>query len=317
MNSFEQRIAPLFPDGLHAGSIRTLQVNVGRLCNMSCHHCHLAASPARGEIMTWSTMASLLRAADALAPEVVDITGGAPEMNPDIRRFVAALREAGHVVQLRTNFTALLEPAAEGLIDFLAEHAVALVGSLPCYLSENVDAQRGENTYEDSIRVLKQLNAVGYGVEPSLPIALVYNPGGAFLPPAQSDLEGTYRTELRRRFGIQFTSLLAITNMPVGRFAEDLEAAGTRGTYQTLLMDAFNADAVTQVMCRHQLCVDWDGRLYDCDFNLALGLPLTEAMPGHIDACTQAALAGRPIKTGEHCWGCTAGAGSSCAGALA
>lgn len=317
MNSFDDRVTSLCPEGLRADGLRILQVNIGRLCNMHCRHCHLAASPERDEIMSWDTMEQVLQAADVLAPEVVDITGGAPELNPDIRRFVTALRAAGHAVQLRTNFTALLLPASAGLIDFLAEHAVALVGSLPCYLPENVDAQRGEHTYADCISVLKQLNAVGYGVTESLPLNLVYNPGGAYLPPAQAELEAVYHAELQARFGIQFTHLLTVTNMPVGRFADDLEAAGELATYRTLLTEAFNAETVPQVMCRHQLCVDWDGQLYDCDFNLALGLPLTGAVPQRVEALAAGGLTERLITTGEHCWGCTAGAGSSCGGALA
>jgi radical SAM/Cys-rich protein len=248
--------------------------------------------------------------------DLVDVTGGAPELHPDFREFVEALREAHLPVQVRTNLTVLLEPGMGDLPGFLAGHGVRLVASLPCYLEENVCAQRGEGVHEGSIKVIHRLNEEGYGVRPELQLDLVYNPRGPSLPPSQSELEEDYRRELGDGFGIVFSSLLTITNMPLGRFRAELRRQNGEERYRRLLMDAFNADTVDGLMCRHQVSVGWDGTLYDCDFNLALGWPVDHGVPGHISRFASEALSTRRIVTGEHCFGCTAGYGSSCAGAL-
>ena len=316
MRTFDQLVAEVSGGPLMAEQVQTVQVNLGLLCNLSCRHCHVEASPTRTEVMTWPTMEAVLRLTRALPGVQVDLTGGAPELNPDFRRFVTALSEQGHPVQVRTNLAVFFEPGLEDIPEFLAAHQIHLVASLPCYLDENVDAQRGGGTYKRSVSALRRLNGLGYGREPSLPLNLVYNPGGAFLPPEQADLEDAYRRELQERFGIVFSRLLTITNMPLGRFYQDLTVAGTAGRYQQLLQESFNPETLQGLMCRHQICVAWDGRLADCDFNIALGLSMADGLPGHIEQLDPQSLNGRRIVTGQHCFGCTAGCGSSCRGAL-
>jgi radical SAM/Cys-rich protein len=316
MNDFERQIAKINGEGLHSMNIETLQVNLGLRCNQRCAHCHLEASPQREEIMGWDVMELVLKAAKRSGCQLVDLTGGAPEINPYFRRFLAALRQEGHPVQVRTNLTVLLEPYMEGMPEFLRKHQVRLVASMPCYLEENVRAQRGPGTYEKSVAAIKILNGLGYGSNPALPLNLIYNPGGPFLPPAQSALEEDYRRELGQRFGIVFSHLLTITNMPLGRFRNELDRRGQRETYQRLLRDSFNLRTVSGLMCRNQLSVGWDGTLYDCDFNLALGLPVDHGAPDHIKNFKPEDLMTRRIVTGDHCFGCTAGLGSSCGGAL-
>lgn len=247
---------------------------------------------------------------------MVDLTGGAPEMNLHFRKFVQALRQEGHRVQVRTNLTVLLEAGLEDLAEFLREHQVQLVASLPCYLEENVQAQRGVGVYEKSIAAIKRLNALGYGFESGLALNLVYNPGGPFLPPPQKVLEEDYRRELGTRFGISFTRLLTITNMPLGRFRAELNRQNQEQDYLRLLRKSFNPHTVGGLMCRQQISIGWDGTLYDCDFNLALGLPVNHGAPDHIQSFSPPDLRMRRIVTGEHCFACTAGAGSSCGGAL-
>jgi len=291
-------------------------VNLGLLCNQQCSHCHLEASPQRDEIMGWDVMELILEAARSARCQLVDLTGGAPELNPHFRRFVTALRQEGYSVQLRTNLTVLLEPYMEGMPEFLRKHRVRLVASMPCYLEENVRAQRGPGTYEKSVAAIRILNGLGYGSDPELPLNLVYNPGGPFLPPAQSALEEDYRRELDQHFGIVFSHLLTITNMPLGRFRNELDRQGQRKTYLRLLRDSFNLRTVSGLMCRNQLSVGWNGTLYDCDFNLALGLPVNHGVPDHIRSFRPEELRKRRVVTGEHCFACTAGAGSSCGGAL-
>jgi len=267
--------------------------------------------------MDWPIMEGVLDAAKETRCQQVDITGGAPELNPHFRRFVTALRQEGFCVQVRTNLTVLLEAGMEGMPEFFRAHEIHLVASMPCYLEENVRAQRGEGVYEKSVTALRRLNALGYGSEPSLPLNLVYNPGGPFLPPLQSALEADYRQQLGQRFGIVFTRLLTITNMPLGRFRAELSRRNEEQTYLQLLRRSFNPQTVESLMCRTQISVGWDGTLYDCDFNLALGLPVDHGAPSHIQAFRSSELKRRRIVTGEHCFGCTAGFGSSCAGALA
>jgi len=266
--------------------------------------------------MEWPTMQLVLGAAKSLHCKLVDLTGGSPELNANFRRFVAALCQEGCPVQVRTNLTVLLEPGMKELPKFLREHQIRLVASMPCYLEENVRAQRGPGTYEKSVAAIRILNGLGYGSDPELPLNLVYNPGGAFLPAPQSALEEDYRRELGQRFGIVFSHLLTITNMSLGRFHKELVRQNQERSYLNLLRKSFNPQTVSGLMCRNQLSVGWDGTLYDCDFNLALGLPVNHGAPDHIKSFRAADLKARRIVTGEHCFGCTAGAGSSCGGAL-
>jgi radical SAM/Cys-rich protein len=317
MNDFEKRTGGSAQDGLYSLDLEVLQVNLGLRCNQQCHHCHLEASPLRQEMMGWPTMELVLEAARRVRCRLVDLTGGAPELNPHFLSFLEALRREAHPVQVRTNLTVLSEPGLENLPDFFRDHQIQLVASMPCYLEENVRAQRGSGVYEKSITAIRRLNALGYGLRPDLPLNLVYNPGGPFLPPPQSVLEEDYRRELGERFGIFFTRLLTITNMPLGRFKGELRRQGQERSYLRLLRHSFNPQTVTGLMCRHQLSVGWDGTLYDCDFNLALCLPVDHGAPDHIQSFSVPDLRSRRIVTGEHCFACTAGCGSSCAGALA
>lgn len=316
MDNFTQAVNQALGAGLKSAAVQTIQVNLGLLCNLSCRHCHVEASPKRTEIMSWQTMQSVLRLAAALPQARVDLTGGAPELNPGFRALVDSLCVNGRRVQVRTNLTVFFEAGQADTPEFLASRGVHLVASLPCYLDDNVDSQRGSGVYKRSIAALRRLNALGYGQCPELPLNLVYNPGGAFLPPDQATLEGAYRKELKERCNVDFTRLLTITNMPMGRFLRDLQRDGHAERYQTLLEANFNRETVHGLMCRHQICVAWDGRLADCDFNSALGLSLAGGLPDHIDELEPARLQGRPIVTGEHCFGCTAGCGSSCGGSL-
>jgi len=276
----------------------------------------VAASPRRKEAMTWETMEAVLEAARKVRTRTIDITGGAPELNPHFRRFVQAIRREGFEVMVRTNLTVLLEPGMEDMLEFYRDHQVHVVASLPCYLEENVDRQRGKGAYAASIEAIKRLNAIGYGSSGNLPLDLVYNPIGAHLPPEQSTLEADYKRELKERFGITFTRLITIANMPIGRFMVDLRRQNKHLEYLQLLQDSFNPKTVEGLMCRYQLSIDWNGRLYDCDFNLAMRMPVDHGAPPHIKDFDPDLHAKRRIATGEHCFGCTAGCGSSCGGAL-
>jgi radical SAM/Cys-rich protein len=267
-------------------------------------------------MMDWATMGGVQEAAKGIQCHLIDLTGGAPELNPYFRRFVTALRRVGHPVQVRTNLTVLQESGIKDMPEFFRDHQIQLVASLPCYLEENVSAQRGKGVYEKSIAAMRRLNTLGYGSDPSLPLNLVYNPGGPFLPPPQTALEADYRRELQERFGISFTHLLTITNMPLGRFRTELRRQNQEGQYLRLLRESFNPLTVQGLMCRHQVSIGWDGRLYDCDFNLALGLPVNHGAPSHIRSFRPTDLKMRRIVTGDHCFACTAGTGSSCGGAL-
>jgi len=317
MNQFEKTASRGVGDGLYADGIDIIQVNVGLRCNQACTHCHLSASPQSKEMMNWSVMERILEIASIISPKTVDITGGAPELNPYLKRFIEKLSDLDIQTQVRTNLTALLEDGNEDLIGFFKYYKVNLVGSLPCYLEENVRAQRGEGIYEKSIEAVRRLNAAGYGVDRDLQLNLVYNPGAAFLPGDQAALENDYRRELRDRFGIFFTHLLTITNMPLGRFGEKLKEKNRLDKYMKLLKESFNPDTVSGLMCRHQISIGWDGTLYDCDFNLALNMVMNHGAPDHIDKWNIEDVAGRRIMTDMHCFGCTAGSGSSCGGALA
>jgi len=316
MNEFDRALRQNTGRDLSASSPKIIQVNVGLRCNLSCRHCHVEGSPRRSEVMSPETMQSVRRLADAFPGSQVDITGGAPELNPELKPFIAALRAAGHPVQVRTNLTVLLEPGQEETPVFFRDQRVQLVASLPCYLDSNVDAQRGSGVYRRSIEALRLLNDLGYGRDPALSLNLVYNPGGPSLPPGQEGLENDYRDYLRQEHGVEFSHLLTITNMPIGRFLEDLQHQEREEEYRALLEDSFNPATVDGLMCRHQICVAWDGTLADCDFNIVLGLGLKDGLPRHIDDLDPASLEGRAIATGRHCFGCTAGCGSSCGGAL-
>jgi len=303
---------------LRRGRLRVLQINVGKLCNQTCRHCHVDAGPHRTEIMTRATMEQCLRVLRAADIPVVDLTGGAPELNPDFRWLVEQCAALGRKIIDRCNLTVLLLSGQRDLIDFLARHNVEVVASLPYFLGERTDAQRGDGVFDRSIAALRALNAAGYGLPGSpLQLVLVYNPVGAFLPPAQAQIEADYRRELRRRYGVEFTRLYTITNVPINRYLDYLLESGNYAGYMERLVSAFNPAAAAGVMCRETLSVGWDGSLHDCDFNQMLGLGLHAPFPRHISEFDADGLADAPIRTGRHCFACTAGAGSSCGGAIA
>lgn len=316
MNDFDRVIARYGMTELRSETIDILQVSLGLKCNQQCRHCHLDASPDRTERMEWPTMERVLEAAENSRCSLVDLTGGAPELNPHFRRFVRSLREKGLAVQVRTNLTVLAEAGMEDLPAFFRDRGIRLVASLPCYLEENVSAQRGPGVYGKSVEVIRRLNGLGYGHDPSLPLNLVYNPGGSFLPPPQEFLEAEYRRELGGRFDIAFTGLITITNMALGRLGREMGRKKEDGPYRRLLREAFNPETLSGLMCRRQVEVGWDGTLYDCDFNLAIGLPVNHGAPDHVSRFDSRELGNRRIVTGDHCFACTAGKGSSCSGAI-
>ena len=316
VNGFMQCVMESGQPTITASKVDIVQVNLGYLCNQRCAHCHLDASPDRTEVMTMDTMQAVLTAAEHLQCKLIDVTGGAPEMNPNFRRFVTSARKLGFDVQVRTNLSILSEPEYTDLPQFFKSHGIKLVGSMPCYLEENVRAQRGPAVYEQSIAAIRELNAVGYGVDPAMQLNLVYNPGGAFLPPSQQALEADYHRELNDKWGIQFTHLLTIANVPIGRFQSELRRQGNEAEYIQILRSAFNPETLGNLMCRHQVSVGYDGTLYDCDFNLALHLPVVSEDNPNIKDVDFNTLRGREIVTGDHCLACSAGDGSSCAGAL-
>lgn len=301
-------------------AVETLQVNVGYTCNQSCVHCHVNAGPNRTEQMSRATVDLVLDVLTAKDIRTLDVTGGAPELNPHFRDLVREARALGvHVID-RCNLTILLEPGQEDLAEFLAAHEVEIVASLPCYLEDKVDRQRGKGVFDKSVRALQKLNALGYGRDERLPLALVYNPQGPSLPPDQAKLEDDYRRQLGERHGIVFTRLYALANMPIARFGSTLISKGQFRDYMALLRAAHRAENVEHVMCRTLVSVDWQGFLYDCDFNQMLGLPLREGGHGHgrlhLEDWLELDLADNPIVVADHCYGCTAGQGSSCGGAL-
>lgn len=302
---------------LQAATINTLQVNLGKLCNMTCEHCHVDAGPDRREIMTAETVNDCLKALEHPGIKTLDLTGGAPEMNPHFREMVIEATRLNKQVIDRCNLTILLAPGFQDLPEFLAEHQVDIVASLPCYLAENTDSQRGNGAFQKSVQVLKLLNTLGYGKSNSTrKLTLVYNPVGFSLPPDQSQLEQAYRQELKKRFDIEFTDLITITNMPISRFLSELVSQGRLEEYMERLVNAFNPATVSGLMCRSIISVDWQGYLYDCDFNQMLNLPVAAVDRRHIRDFHYQELATRNIVTNQHCYGCTAGAGSSCGGAI-
>lgn len=313
---FDQMVHSAQGGPLVGQTLDTVQVNIGLTCNLACRHCHVESGPKRTEQMAWETMRLVLDAAKACKAKTLDITGGAPEMNPHFRRFVEAGLAEGLNVMVRTNLTILLHKGYTDLPEWFADRRVHLVASMPCYLENNVDKQRGRGVYHDSIEVIQRLNALGYGIREALPLVLVFNPGGPSLPPQQTALEGDYKRELGEKFDIRFTRLIAITNIAIGRFLHDLRRDGKAEEYEHKLRDAFNPATLDNLMCRHQLHVSHDGTLHDCDFNYALGLPSDRRTSNHIRDFNAAAYRTRRIITGEHCHACTAGPGSSCGGAV-
>ncbi len=307
-----------FPE-LRRRKLETIQVNLGYRCNLSCQHCHVDAGPNRAESMDRETVDQVIDFMHRFPISALDLTGGAPELNPHFCYLVEQARGLGVRVIDRCNLTILEEPEQASLAAFLAANQVEVVASLPCYLEENVDAQRGKGVYESSIRGLKRLNALGYGRAGSgLVLNLVYNPSGSHLPPPQERLEAEYKVQLRDRFGIRFNQLYTLTNMPIFRFGSLLQSQGEFGRYLDLLREAFDEDNLGSVMCLNQISVDWQGYLFDCDFNQMLDMPLVHAGQAriHIRELVGSDLEGVAVAVAEHCYGCTAGQGSSCGGAL-
>jgi len=299
--------------------LEILQVNLGYLCNLSCVHCHVNAGPKRTELMSLETLEHVLALAEAAGIHTLDLTGGAPEMHPHFRYLVTTARGKDINIIDRCNLTILEDEHYAGMAEFLADQQVEITASLPCYLEENVDKQRGKGVFKDSLAALQRLNALGYGrPESLLRLNLVYNPQEAILPPNQQNLEQAYKKHLLEHYGIVFNRLYAIANMPIQRFGSVLVSQGRFDAYLKLLKDSYRADNLNNLMCLNAISIDWQGYVYDCDFNQMLSMPLgasTNPRP-HIGDLTPAALAGAPIATAAHCYGCTAGQGSSCAGAL-
>lgn len=299
-------------------ALNTVQVNLGYLCNQSCLHCHVNAGPTRKEIMTGQTADVVVEFMHSRAVSTVDFTGGAPEMNPEFRRLVEEASALGLDIIDRCNLTILNMPGYEDLAEFLALHRVRVVASLPCYTEELVDQQRGNGVYEDSISALRKLNQLGYGVaDNGLTLDLVYNPQGPTLPPPQEDLELEYKRQLDNRFGVKFSNLLTLANLPVGRFGSVLQSKGQFTGYVQLLKDSFRPENLRGLMCRSLISIDWQGYVYDCDFNQMLDLPVVrEQQHLHLRDVLDQNLMGHSIRVADHCYGCTAGQGSSCGGAL-
>src|SRR6266516_1206021 len=320
MNRFAQQLAE-HSISLSRGRPEILQVNVGKLCNLTCMHSHVNAGPKRKEIMARKTIDRIIDWLARTDVPTVDLTGGAPEMIPDFRYFieqVKALRPHRHIID-RCNLTILLERGYEDLAAFLARNEVEIVASMPCYTPENVNAQRGEGVFEGSIAALQVLNSLGYGIDPDLLLHLIYNPVGAFLPPSQNELEADYKRELKKHFGIVFNNLYTLTNLPIGRFASYLRHNNKLNEYMELLIQAFNPATISGLMCRNTISVGWRGEVYDCDFNQQLGMQCCGnggSKPLFLWDIAPDSFEGREIMTGDHCFGCTAGAGSSCGGAI-
>ena len=301
------------------GKVDILQVNLGYLCNQTCLHCHVDAGPRRTEIMDRQTVQTVLDYLRIQNIKTLDLTGGAPEMNPHFRYLVEQASVMGVRIIDRCNLTILEDDNYSEMAEFLARHKVEVVASLPCYLSDNVDAQRGKGVFDSSIHAIQRLNRLGYGIEGSgLTLTLVYNPQGAKLPPSQLDLEIAYKRELHLRFGIVFNQLFTITNMPIKRFGSTLISQGKFASYMQLLKGAYREDNLSGVMCRSLISIDWKGYVYDCDFNQMLNLPIAgeKGAPTHLSELIDQDISGTSIVVMDHCYGCTAGQGSSCGGAL-
>lgn len=316
--SFADQLEVLGKSPFKPTGIDIFQVNLGKMCNQVCKHCHVDAGPDRKEIMTRETMQLCLDALDRSAISTVDLTGGAPEMNPDFRWFVEELSQRGKHIMVRCNLTIILaNKKYNDLPEFFKKHKVEVISSLPHFSARRTDAQRGDGVFEKSIEALKMLNAVGYGQPDSdLKLNLVYNPSGAFLPAGQHGLETEFKRKLKDGFDIEFNELYAITNLPISRFLDYLVASENYEDYMQKLIDAFNPAAVDGVMCRNTISIGWDGYLYDCDFNQMLEMKLTNGTPNHIRDFDVDLLTQREIILNNHCYGCTAGAGSSCGGTV-
>ena len=314
MNRFDQQLVG-HNLRLRRGKLKTLQINVGRKCNQTCRHCHVDASPWRTEMISDEDARHVGAWITEHRPETVDITGGAPELSEYFRYFVEAAKAAGSHVMDRNNLTIIETGAFAWLPEYLAKHEVEVVASLPCYLGENVDSQRGDGVFEKSISALRKLNAQGYGINPKLPLSLVFNPLGIKLPPPQAELEADYKEELMARYGIVFSRLFTITNQPIARFAEDLREQGKFDEYIDTLVQAFNPGTVDGLMCRSTVSIGWRGEVYDCDFNQMLNMQIRNGKALYLWDITPEYLDDREILTGFHCLACTAGAGSSCTGA--
>ena len=316
---FEDALARCGAGNLRRAPVRTLQLNIGRRCDLACHHCHVEAGPKRTEMLDARGAERVLALlAGSPGVQTLDLTGGAPELSPSFRDLVSGARALGREVIDRCNLTVLFEPGQEHTAEFLAAESVKIVASLPCYGPENVDRQRGRGVFARSIEALRMLNALGYGLPGSpLGLDLVYNPQGPSLPPDERTLELRYRDELRQRFGVEFHRLATLANMPIKRFAHALLRDGQHEAYMSLLVNHFNPETIPALMCRHLVSVAYDGMLYDCDFNQMLELPLGAGARSIYEIDDLAELEGEPVATAPHCFGCTAGSGSSCGGALA
>ncbi|MCI0485316.1 MAG: arsenosugar biosynthesis radical SAM protein ArsS [Blastocatellia bacterium] len=315
-NDFEEKLAAHGLE-LRAETVEILQVNVGKLCNQACKHCHVDASPKRTEIMTRETAEQVLAALHRFRIPTLDITGGAPELNPSFRYLVSQAHALGAHVCVRHNLTVIFEPGQDDLPEFFRECEVEVISSLPYFLEQQTDAQRGHGVFEKSVEALRRLNETGYGIDGSnLILNLVYNPVGAYLPPPQASIEADFKREMMARYGISFNHLYTITNMPIKRFLDYLRRSGNEERYIRKLIEAFNPQAVAGLMCRNLVSVDWLGRLYDCDFNQMIELGVDPELPQTIVDFDPAKFALRRIQTASHCFGCTAGAGSSCGGAV-
>lgn len=314
--SFKDRLQAVNPEYETFAGLQTLQANLGNLCNLHCSHCHVDASNRGTEVMSVEVMEQIALFLERHPDLTLDITGGCPEMNPDFRHFIERTEGLTPHRLLRSNLAIMAEPGWEWLPEYCRKHGLTIIGSLPCYMEENVDRQRGNGVYQSSIRVLKALNALGYGTEVEL--NLVYNPGGNFVPGSQQGLEAVYKAELSGRHGIIFNNLFTITNAPIGRFREQLEANGTYAEYLHLLASRFNPEAAAGIMCRTLISVDWQGEVYNCDFNQALDMPVTADDGSKITIAElgDGGMNGKKILLSQHCYCCTAGEGSSCTGAL-
>lgn len=315
---FDEKYELVGAGPLHAIEIDTMQINLGKMCNQVCKHCHVDAGPDRKEIMTTDTLQYCLNVLNENDIPTVDLTGGAPEMNPNFKWFIGKVKNLNIHVMVRSNLTILEANGYEDYHKFMADHKVEIVSSLPYYKKSFTDRQRGDGVFDASIAAIKKLNELGYGKENSgLKLDLVYNPVGAFLPPSQSELEQDYKRELYNQFGIVFNNLYTITNMPISRFLDYLLQSGNYEKYMQKLVDSFNPVAAANVMCRSIISIGWDGQLYDCDFNQMLELNMDHGAPDHIRDFNINSIKNRRIVTGQHCYGCTAGAGSSCGGTTA
>lgn len=294
-------------------SLNTLQINLGKVCNQTCQHCHVDAGPHRKESMSLETSLKIMHWVKKYKISIVDITGGAPELNPNFRKIVVECRNLGIHVIVRCNLTIIFEKGQEDLSEFYCKNKVELICSMPCYIEENVDSQRGNGVFEKSIIALKKLNSLGYGKREGLLLKLVYNPLGDSLPPSQKELEVEYKVQLKKRFNIEFNELLTITNMPINRFRTFLQRNKKLDDYFLLLRNSYNPETINSLMCRHLISVDWKGFIYDCDFNQMLNMKLSNQK---LWDYSLKELIGKEIKTNDHCYGCTAGSGSSCGGSL-